>query len=350
MGNKKYLSILEEIKKHGGKEESNVNDKILICDGLNTFIRVFSAIPTTNDDGIHIGGIIGFLKSIAYTTKMLNATRTIIVFDGKGGSSRRRKLYPEYKNKRKGKIRLNRINEYENIEDERHSMLMQLSRCVEYLETLPLTIISVDNVEADDVIAYISKQLLPKSNHIIMSTDKDFLQLVNNRISVWSPTKKKLYKPETLKEEYEITSNNFLTYRILEGDKSDNIPGVNGIGIKTAVKRFPQLLEEKNVSVDDLLKISNKKKDELKIYQNVLDSKKQLRLNYKLMQLNNVDISGSAKLKINRTVNGKIPELAKANFQKMFIEDRMYGALPDIDSWMRLSWAKLNRFAKINNG
>ena len=64
----------------------------------------------------------------------------------------------------------------------------------------------------------------------------------------------------------------------------------------------------------------------------------------------NVDISGSAKLKINRTVNGKIPELAKANFQKMFIEDRMYGALPDIDSWMRLSWAKLNRFAKINNG
>lgn len=350
MGNKKYLSILEEIKKHGGKEESNVNDKILICDGLNTFIRVFSAIPTTNDDGIHIGGIIGFLKSIAYTTKMLNTTRTIIVFDGKGGSSRRRKLYPEYKNKRKGKIRLNRINEYENIEDERHSMLMQLSRCVEYLETLPLTIVSVDNVEADDVIAYIAKQLLPKSNHIIMSTDKDFLQLVNNRISVWSPTKKKLYKPETLKEEYEITSNNFLTYRILEGDKSDNIPGVNGIGIKTAVKRFPQLLEEKNVSVDDLLKISNKKKDELKIYQNVLDSKKQLRLNYKLMQLNNVDISGSAKLKINRTVNGKIPELAKANFQKMFIEDRMYGALPDIDSWMRLSWAKLNRFAKINNG
>ena len=350
MGNKKYLSILEEIKKHGGKEESNVNDKILICDGLNTFIRVFSAIPTTNDDGIHIGGIIGFLKSIAYTTKMLGTTRTIIVFDGRGGSSRRRKLYPEYKNKRRGKIRLNRINEYENIEDERHSMLMQLSRCVEYLETLPLTIISVDNVEADDVIAYIAKQLLPKSNHIIMSTDKDFLQLVNNRISVWSPTKKKLYKPETLKEEYEITSNNFLTYRILEGDKSDNIPGVNGIGIKTAVKRFPQLLEEKNVSVDDLLKISNKKKDELKIYQNVLDSKKQLRLNYKLMQLNNVDISGSAKLKINRTVNGKIQELAKANFQKMFIEDRMYGALPDIDSWMRLSWAKLNRFAKINNG
>ena len=350
MGNKKYLSILEEIKKHGGKEESNVNDKILICDGLNTFIRVFSAIPTTNDDGIHIGGIIGFLKSIAYTTKMLNTTRTIVVFDGKGGSSRRRKLYPEYKNKRRGKIRLNRINEYENIEDERHSMFMQLSRCVEYLEALPLTIISVDNVEADDVIAYIAKQLLPKSNHIIMSTDKDFLQLVNNRISVWSPTKKKLYKPETLKEEYEITSNNFLTYRILEGDKSDNIPGVNGIGIKTAIKRFPQLLEEKNVSINDILKISNKKKDELKIYQNVLDSEKQLKLNYKLMQLNNVDISGGAKLKINRVVNGKIPELAKANFQKMFIEDRMFGALPDVDSWMRLSWAKLNRFAKINNG
>ena len=129
-----------------------------------------------------------------YSLSFNNDYEIIIVFDVKGCSSRRRKLYPEYKNKRRRKIRLNRINEYENIEDERHSMLMQLSRCVEYLEALPLTIISVDNVEADDVIAYISKQLLPKSNHIIMSTDKDFLQLVDEKTTVWNPTKKILYE------------------------------------------------------------------------------------------------------------------------------------------------------------
>ena len=205
MSNEKYLSILDEIKKHGGGSDitKNPNEKVLIIDGLNTFIRVFSVIPTTNDDGIHIGGIVGFLKSVGYAIKMLGPTRTIIVFDGKGGSNRRRKLYPEYKAKRRTKkIRLNRVNDFENIEDERHSMMMQLSRCVEYLETLPVSILSVDSVEADDVIAYIAKQLLPKSKSIIMSTDKDFLQLVSDRISVWSPTKKKLYKPDVVKEEY----------------------------------------------------------------------------------------------------------------------------------------------------
>ena len=103
MSNEKYLSILDEIKKHGGGSDitKNPNEKVLIIDGLNTFIRVFSVIPTTNDDGIHIGGIVGFLKSVGYAIKMLGPTRTIIVFDGKGGSNRRRKLYPEYKAKRR---------------------------------------------------------------------------------------------------------------------------------------------------------------------------------------------------------------------------------------------------------
>ena len=67
------------------------------------------------------------------------------------------------------------------------------------------------------------------------------------------------------------------------------------------------------------------------------------------MQLSDVDISGGAKLKINNIVNGKIPELNKMIFQKMFIEDRMYGALPNMDSWILQTWTQLNRYAKINN-
>jgi len=108
MNKSKYLSILNEIKEQGGSElGDNPNENVLIIDGLNTFIRVFSVIPTTNDDGTHIGGIVGFLKSIGYTINMFRPTRCIIVFDGKGGSSRRRKLYPEYKAKRKTNIRFN---------------------------------------------------------------------------------------------------------------------------------------------------------------------------------------------------------------------------------------------------
>ena len=98
MINDKYLSILNQIKKDGGLvEHNNPDDKVLIIDGLNTFIRVFSVVPITNDDGAHVGGIIGFLKSIGFAIKMHNPTRCIIVFDGEGGSDRRRKLFPDYK-------------------------------------------------------------------------------------------------------------------------------------------------------------------------------------------------------------------------------------------------------------
>ena len=351
MSNGQYLSILEEIKKHGGDSYSNnPNEKVLIIDGLNTFIRVFSVIPTTNDDGIHVGGIVGFLKSVGYAIKMLAPTRTIIVFDGKGGSNRRRKLYPEYKAKRTTKIRLNRVNDFENIEDERHSMLMQLSRCAEYLERLPVNIVSVDNVEADDVMAYIAKQLLPESKTTIMSTDKDFLQLVSDRISVWSPTKKKLYNPEKVLEEYKVTSRNLLLSRIFEGDQSDNIKGVMGIGTKTLLKNFPQLSDENVIMTrEEVIKEAEKNKGD-RFHNLILDGIDTIHRNHKLMQLQEVDISGNAKLKINKIVNGKIPELSKPNFQKMFIEDRMFGALPNMDSWIMQTWTKLNRFAKINNG
>ena len=75
-----------------------------------------------------------------------------------------------------------------------------------------------------------------------------------------------------------------------------------------------------------------------------------MHMNHRLMQLQEVDISGSAKLKVNNIVNGKIQELIKSKFQTMFIEDRMFGALPNMDSWLMQIWTKLNRFAKINNG
>ena len=71
MSNKRYISILNEsIKNNGNSYSNNPNEKVLIIDGMNTFIRVFSVIPTTNDDGIHVGGIVGFLKSIGYSIKI----------------------------------------------------------------------------------------------------------------------------------------------------------------------------------------------------------------------------------------------------------------------------------------
>ena len=90
-----------------------------------------------------------------------------------------------------------------------------------------------------------------------MSTDKDFLQLVSDRISVWS-TKKKLYNPEKVLEEYKVTSKNLLLSRIFEGDQSDNIKGVMGIGTKTLLKNFPQFGEDVKITRDEIIKSSSK--------------------------------------------------------------------------------------------
>ena len=343
MSNDRYLSILNQIKKHGGKiDGGEPNDKILVIDGLNTFIRVFSVIPTLNDDGIHIGGIVGFLKSVGYAIKMLRPTRCIIVFDGKGGSTRRRKVYPEYKNRRKTKIRLNRANEYSSVEDEHQSMLLQLQRGVEYLENLPLTLLSIDNIEADDTIAYITEQVLPKNKIVIMSTDKDFLQLVDERVSVWSPTKKKIYTPKEVYDDFGVNSKNLIFARIIDGDKSDNIPGIKGYGMKTILKKIHILSENDIVSYETFIKFLD---------DNKLDLDKDVLLrNYYLMQLKEVDISATAKLKIQNKVNESIPTLVKYKFQKMFLEDKLYTALPNLNSWLATSFNRLNQMAEKTHG
>ena len=335
MNKEKYLSILNDIKEQGGSElGDNPNENVLIIDGLNTFIRVFSVIPTTNDNGTHIGGIVGFLKSIGYTINMFRPTRCIIIWDGKGGSSRRRKMYPEYKAKRKTNIRLNRAYDFETIEEERANMIRQIQRTIEYLDFLPITMLSIDNVEADDIIAYTAKQVLTDSKVTIMSSDKDFLQLVDDRISVWSPTKKKLYKPEQVMEEYGIPSHNLLMYRIFDGDKSDNINGVFGYGLKTVLKKLPFLQEDKQFSVDDAIT----EVDELEEHREIMER------NFDLMQLHNVDISATAKTKTIDKMREPIPNLDKVVFKKMFLEDKMYSALPNLETWLQTKFQTLVRF------
>src|ERR1035437_7294192 len=168
--------------------------EVLIVDGYNLFIRAYMAIPTLNEDGVHTGGVSGFMKGMGYAIKLFGPDRVVVVFDGVGGSAKRRKIYPEYKNKRKSKIRLKRIyDEDTSLGGEDISLKRQFQRIVIYLQNLPVYVLSINGVEADDTIAYLSLDYYKDWKVRIMSADKDFLQLVNDRISVWSPTKKRVY-------------------------------------------------------------------------------------------------------------------------------------------------------------
>ena len=346
--NEKFISFLDQIDDSQKNDKLNLNDKVLIIDGLNTFIRSFSVNPAINEDGVHIGGIAGFLKSIRYTLSVIKPTRCIIVFDGKDGSKRRRKIYPEYKAQRKIKKRLNRNVDWGTAPaNEEESMKLQLGRLVEYLEYLPLTIVSVDGIEADDTMAYVSKQFLSDSKIILMSTDKDFLQLVDNRISVWSPTKKILYTPDKVKDEYGIPSKNLLTYRILDGDKSDNINGVQGAGLKSIIKYIPSITEDNEFNAKNLLDFVNNTDSKIKLLENIKNSSNLIKRNYLLMQLNKVDIPNHTKRKITDTVRRDIPELVKYKLQTMVMKDKLYANILDFGGWVK-EFIRLNHLKGLN--
>ena len=336
----RYKEILEGLQEDNAPKHKN--DRILIIDGLNTFIRSFAVNPSTNEDGIHVGGMTGFLHSIGFAIRNIKPTRVIICFDGKGGSQRRRKIYPQYKQNRRVRKHLTRANTFQSIDDERISMGQQINRLTQYLETLPLTVLATENIEADDAMAYICQQVYPKSQCILMSTDRDFLQLVDDRVQVWSPTKKKFYGTETIKQEFGLESKNFIILKCITGDGSDNIPGIRGAGIKSLQKRLPILFGQDKVELSEVINYVNDNGDNTQLSKALRGSQELLETNHKLMQLQNVEISGYAKESIMNIVNSDINRLNKPMFEQMILEDNLNGIFKNPSLWLRESFLPLD--------
>jgi len=344
-----YKNILESVEKeHEGNANKHKNSRVLIIDGLNTFIRCWTSTPTLNDDGDHVGGVIGTLKSIGYAIRQVEPTRVIVTFDGQGGSKNRKKIYGEYKaNRSKSKLHINRAyNDMMNEEEERESMKRQYVWLMDMLSYLPMTTMIYDGVEADDTMAYIATNLLKEDEQaVIMSTDKDFLQLVDGKTIVWSPTKKKIYNQNRIKEEFGLDPKNLLLYRVLDGDTSDNIPGVYGCGLKTVLKRYPEITEDKEISVDEFLELTEQKVEEtkgkIKIYKDILNSKNQIIMNEKLMQLKDVDISGQIKMKILDRFNEELKPLNKMDFMKVLLKYKVVNNFGDINDWLKRTFGNI---------
>ena len=342
--NNRYKELLKEVsKEHNEVKNESLDDRVLIIDGLNQFIRVFGAVPALNDDGEHCGGVTGFLLSTAATIRRLKPTRVIIVFDGKGGSNRRKSVYKGYKEGRTGLTKLNRLAGYEDLEDQQVSMRNQFKRLIEYLQILPITMTYIDYVEADDIIAYLANHYF-KKEVTILSSDKDFLQLVNQRIKVFTPTKKKMYTEKEVIEDYGVTPQNLIFYRVLMGDKSDNIKGVNGVGIKTIESKM-KFLTENDLSLDTFIeKCSSECED--KLAKKLKDNLDTINMNYGLMQLADPDISSSIKSNVRELMDTHRPQLDLVEFKKMFMYDKLYTAFANVDSWLRNSFTSLHNYIK----
>ena len=353
----KIFSLFQEFSEEQKAElnaERTINSDALLVDGMNTFMRVWSMYPTTNDNGEHIGGYTGFLKSIGHAIRLRKPTRCIVVFDGKGGSARRRKIFPDYKMKKNVRFRVNRALSLDMDQaEESGSMKYQIVKLIEYLNMLPVTTICMDNVEADDVMALLARSYFSGLGKkcTIMSTDKDFLQLVDEDVTVYSPTKRTVYTPEKVLHEYGIHPTNFLLYRTIDGDRGDNIDGIKGVGEKKLKTAFPELASNKRLSRSDLIKISETNLKKMPLYKNFIKEENQslLKRNYDLMQLVDSILPASMQTKIFDHVDASVTELNKFEFSKKFAEDQLWAAFPNHHNWLMETWTVLNNYAISTN-
>jgi 5'-3' exonuclease len=127
----------------------------LVIDGLNLFLRNFAVLNFVNEEGTHIGGLAGFLRSLGSLIKQIQPTSVYIIFDGVGSSTNRKNLLPEYKSGR-NLSRMTNHSGFEDLDDEQDSKVNQITRLIHYLKCLPVNLISLDKVEADDIIAYLT--------------------------------------------------------------------------------------------------------------------------------------------------------------------------------------------------
>ena len=344
MNKERLLDIFSRINKDEKPKNLHHNSRVLIVDGMNTFLRSFAVVDRVNMMGNEVGGLIGFLKSLGHAIKLLTPTRVVIVFDGEGGSVNRKYLYNGYKSNR-DTGRIMNYKSFNNKQDEDDSKYNQMSRLIPYLECLPLSLMSFDKLEADDVIGYLSNRIYDEYDDsfvYIMSSDNDFMQLVNDRVNVYSPTKKKIYGVENVVQDFGVHPNNFIIYKTLVGDTSDNIPGVHGAGEKNVIKLFEFVSKAERKTLEDVYEVCKNPPKNSVVYERIINVQKQLEIFYKLMDLKDPNISDDLKNEILNEYHKKTPLLKKFDFIKLYHHDRMGGAIPNLETWTNL-------FSPLNN-
>jgi len=336
---KHLLDLLDNIQENG--EEIPQSERYLLIDGLNLFFRNFSAINTINSQGIHIGGLGGFFRSLGALIRTIEPTQVYVVFDGVDSSSNRKNIIPEYKSGR-NMVRLTKHELFDNLEEENDSKIEQIVRIIQYLKTLPVKTVSLSRVEADDVIAYLSSTLPthPEDRVFIVSSDKDYLQLISKKVTVYRPIEKEYYTEDTVVEKFGVTPHNFLLYKLLMGDNSDGITGIKGLGLKGLLKRFPELAEQ-DMSFDDLIDISERKMKDHVIYSRVVHDIAGLKNKYMIMDLSNPMMSEQDKSNVDKFIKETQLEFHPKEFLEMYHNDQIGGLIRNVETWIQDIFKKL---------
>jgi 5'-3' exonuclease len=212
--------------------------KILLVDGQNLLMRsYFAAKSKMSNNGVVTGGLVIFVNYLSKYIKDLDPDKTMICWD-LGGSDYRRKLFPAYKASRT----------YSDTDVH----IWDLAN--EFLDVVHIPHLAMQGVEADDLIAYYVRTSDRKDQITICSGDKDFLQLLSPRVDILIPGDDERWTPFRFRAVHKCKPNQWGLVLAMAGDTADNVPGIPGIGVKTAVK----LLTKYDGSLEQILK--NEKK------------------------------------------------------------------------------------------
>jgi DNA polymerase-1 len=297
--------------------------RVLIVDQLNLFFRNYIVNPSISTDGAPIGGLRGCIQSLQKVIRESKPDMVVICWDGAGGSKKRKLIKKDYKAVRKP-IRLNRAIRNMSDDEETDNKFWQQSRLVDYYNQIPVIQFMFDATEADDIIAYVSKhKLLEDYDKIILSSDKDFFQLLDDKTVLYRPVQKEILNKNNIVDKFSIHPTNFAMARAMAGDKSDNIEGIPGVGLKTISRRFPFLKEGKTKTFSDIITHCKKELEggEIKAYRNILESEEMLKRNYQMMQLYAPLLSIDEKNLVNATLQDPDQTFNKTELIKMMIKD-----------------------------
>tara|TARA_R110000787_G_scaffold70164_2_gene155962 strand:- start:1752 stop:2774 length:1023 start_codon:yes stop_codon:yes gene_type:complete len=340
MDKKNLLKLLNNVQESG--KETVEGERVLMIDGLNLFFRNFAMLNMVNPDGVHIGGLGGFFRSLGALIRQIQPTQVYVVFDGAGSSNNRKNLLPEYKSGRNLQ-RITNWDAFDDLEDEDDAKIDQIVRIIQYLKSLPVKTVSLDKVEADDIIAYLGSVIpkTPKDKVFIVSSDKDFLQLINENVIVYRPMEKEYYTESTVVEKFKMSPNNFILYKTLMGDNSDKVAGVKGLGPKKLYKLFPEL-SEKDLTLNDIYDICEAKFKENVIYARIIQTIDSLEKNYKIMDLSNPMLDENDKNYLDQVVKSENPDYLPDQFLSMYNTDKLGNIIRNVEYWIKDVFEKLS--------
>jgi DNA polymerase-1 len=346
MKRNELLKLLDNLVEEQETPSSNRYDRVLLIDGLNLFFRNFAMMNIVNSQGVHVGGLGGFMRSLGSLINQIQPTSVFVVFDGMGSSTNRKNLLPEYKSGR-NLARITNWEVFEDLEDEDDAKITQIVRIAHYLKCLPVKTVAIDKAEADDIIAYYS-DILPKkysSKCFIVSSDKDFIQLINDDVIVYRPIEREYYTKSTVEEKFGVLADNFILYKMLLGDNSDKIPGVKGLGAKGLMKKFPELAE-RVLTLDELFEISEQKHKEHVVYARIAFERDRLEQNYKIMNLKKPLLDDNDKEFLEAFAEDDTLVLNTETFLRFYHDDGLGHLIKNVEFWVNDTFKVLNSFNK----